>query len=68
MSKQTAAFGAATLRTILRTYDVDYVVATTAVGALAAQGLVNVEAPDLQFRGTLKLGAVYQPVKDSGAP
>jgi hypothetical protein len=68
MSKQTAAFGAATLRTILRTYDVDYVVATTSVGALAVQGLVNVEAPDLVLRGTLKLGAVYQPVKDSGAP
>ena len=68
MSKQTTAFASAALRSILRMYDVDYVVTTTPVGALAAQGLVHEESPDLRFSGTLKLGAIYEPVKKAGGP
>ncbi len=66
MSKQTNAFAVEALRSILRTYDVDYVVATTPVGALAAQGLINDASPELQFSGTLRLGAIYEPVKKTG--
>jgi hypothetical protein len=66
MSRQTTAFTVATLRTILHTYDVDFVIATTPLGALAAQGLLHDDAPELQFRGTLPLGAIYEPVKKAG--
>jgi hypothetical protein len=66
MAEQTTAFATATLRTILRAYDVDYVVTTTPAGALAAQGLVHAATPDLRLSGTLSLGAIYEPVKKYG--
>jgi hypothetical protein len=66
MSEQTTAFATATLRAILRSYDVDYVVTTTPVGALAAQGLVHDASPDLRFTGTLSLGVIYEPVRKTG--
>ena len=65
MSEQTTAFATVTLRAILRAYDVDYVVTTTPVGALAAEGLVREASPDLRLRGALSLGAIYEPVKKS---
>lgn len=68
MSKQTTESATETLRTILRTYDVDYVVATTPFGALAAQGLLRKESPELRFAGALKLGAIYEPAARSGMP
>jgi hypothetical protein len=68
MSKQTTEFAVETLRTILRTYDVDYVVTTTPFGALAAQGLLRDESPGLRFAGALELGAIYQPAAKTGTP
>jgi hypothetical protein len=68
MSKQTTAFATEALRNILREYEVDYVVTTTPVGALAAQGLVTKEKPELVFSGALQLGAIYEPIKKSAAP
>jgi hypothetical protein len=68
MSKQTTAFATEALRNILREYEVDYVVTTTPVGALAAQGLVTKENPELVFSGALQLGAIYEPIKKSAAP
>ena len=68
MSKQTEEFTTESLRTILRTYDVDYVVATTPVGANAAQGLIGGASPELRFAGALKLGAIYTPATRSGMP
>jgi precorrin-6x reductase len=67
MAKQTAEFATEALRSILRSYDVDYVVATTPFGAQAAQGLIR-GAAELRFAGVLDLGAIYLPVARTGAP
>jgi hypothetical protein len=67
MAKQTAEFATEALRSILRSYDVDYVVATTPFGAQAAQGLIR-GAAELRFAGVLDLGAIYLPVARAGAP
>jgi hypothetical protein len=67
MSKQTAEFATEALRSILRSYDIDYVVATTPFGAQAAQGLIRGSA-ELRFAGVLELGAIYLPVARAGTP
>lgn len=68
MKPQSTAFATETLRTIVRTYDVDYVLTTTPFGALAAQGLVRAASPELRLTGALKLGVIYQPVTKTGTP
>ena len=62
MQKQSPEYATETLRTILQTYDVDYVVTTTPFGAHAAEGLTRQEAPQLKLAGALSLGLIYQTV------
>jgi hypothetical protein len=61
MQKQTPAFMTETLRGILRSYDVDYVLTSTDVGAYAATGLLKADPPELRIVGALKVGAIFQP-------
>jgi Dolichyl-phosphate-mannose-protein mannosyltransferase len=68
MTAQTPEFAAQALRTILQTYDLDYVLATTPFGARAAQSLVLAAPPGLSFMGALKLGAIYQPLPKADTP
>jgi hypothetical protein len=68
MKAQTPAFATETLRTIMRTYDVDYVLASSDYGTYAARGLVQSNPPELQIVGALKFGAVFKPVPRSDAP
>ncbi|HEX9563199.1 MAG TPA: hypothetical protein VF981_04480 [Gemmatimonadaceae bacterium] len=63
LAPQTPAFATETLRTILRTYDVDYVLASSDFGAYAANGLVQSDPPELRILGALKVGAVFVPVR-----
>jgi hypothetical protein len=72
MEAQTRAFMTETLRGIIRAYNVDYVLTSTAVGGLAAVGLLQANPPELQRVGALKIGAIFRPVvtpearRDSG--
>ena len=66
MQKQSPESATETLRTILQTYRVDYVVATTPFGARAAEGLARKESPELKLAGALSLGVIYQTVPRSG--
>lgn len=68
LDAQTPAFMSETLGTILRDYDVDYVLATTDVGAHAARGLMRRDPPGLELVGVLKLGAVFRPATRTDAP
>ena len=68
MRKQSPEFATETLRTILQTYRVDYVVTTTPFGARAAEGLVTGGSPELKRMGALSLGVIYQPVPRSDHP
>jgi hypothetical protein len=65
---QTPAFATETLRTILRTYDVDFVLASSEYGAYAARGLVQANPPELQIVGALKIGAVFRTLPRREAP
>ena len=65
---QTPAFATETLRTILRTYDVDFVLASSEYGAYAARGLVQADPPELQIVGALKIGAVFRTLPRREAP
>ena len=62
LQAQTREFMTATLRDILRSYDVDYVLASTDVGGFAASGLMKQNPPELRMLGALKIGAIFQPV------
>jgi hypothetical protein len=66
MQKQSTESATETLRQILQTYRVDYVVATTPFGARAAEGLTRTEAPELKLAGALSLGVIYQTMPRSG--
>lgn len=68
MKQQTPAFAVETLRKILRTYDVDYVLASSNYGTYAASGLLAADPPELVMVGVLKIGAVFKPVPGSKAP
>ncbi len=61
MSPQTPAFAANALRTILGTYDVDYVLAVSNNGIYAARGLVQANPPELGVVAVFKYGAVFKP-------
>lgn len=63
---QTPAFAVATLRTILRTWDVDYVLASSDFGTWAAAGLVQADPPELRIVRALAAGAVFAPVPGRG--
>jgi hypothetical protein len=58
---QTPAFAAASLREILRTYPVSFVMASTKYGTYAANGLVVGQQPEIRVVAVLKTGAVYAP-------
>ncbi len=68
MKAQTPAFATQTLRTILRTYDVDYVMASSDYGTYAARGLVQAQPPELQIVGALRFGAIFRPVPRRADP
>lgn len=63
LTRQTPAFATGTLRTILRTFDVDYVLASSDYGTYAARGLLQATPPELRLIGALEMGAVFAPVK-----
>lgn len=62
MVAQTPAFATEMLRTILHTYHVDYVLASSDYGTYAARGLIQAQPPELQLLGALKVGAIFRPV------
>jgi hypothetical protein len=68
MSPPTTAASAATLRSIVQTFDVDYVLASTPWGANAALALAKSQPPELRLRGTLAPGGIFETVKRSTAP
>ena len=51
----------------MRTFDVDYVLASSEYGVLAARGLVQSSPPELRLLGALRTGAVFAPIADSVA-
>ncbi len=58
---QTPVFATETLRSIIRAYDVDYVLVASEYGTYAARGLVQADPPELRLIGALKAGAVFAP-------
>ena len=65
LKPQTPEFASKTLRTILRTYDVDYVLVSSEFGTYAARGLLQADPPELRIVGALKVGAIFRPVPRS---
>lgn len=63
---QTPAFAVASLRRILDTYPVDYVLASTQYGTYAVRGLVQAQPPRLRVVRVLSSGAVFAPVAPEG--
>jgi hypothetical protein len=63
---QSHEFMTETLRGILRSYNVDYVLTSTDDGAFAAKGLLSANPPELKFVGALKVGAIFTPIPRSG--
>lgn len=63
LDKQTEAFAAAQLRTILDTYEVDYVLAGTEYANLAVRRLSSTNPPQLQMVREVGQGAVFVPVR-----
>ena len=68
LKPQTPAFAIETLRTILRTYEVDYVTVTSEYGTYAARGLIQAHPPELELVGALRFGAIFRPVPRSTEP
>lgn len=63
---QTPAFAVRSLRTILTTFEVDYVMASTQYGTYAARGLVQATPPELQIVRALQTGAIFRPLVGAG--
>lgn len=63
---QTPAFAVTSLRDVLRTYEVDYVLANTEYATYAVRGLIQSAPPELRIVTALKRGAVFAPL--SGSP
>lgn len=63
--EQSPAFAVQSLRTILATYRVDYVLASARYGAHAVQGLVQATPPELRVVRRLPTGAIFVPVQGS---
>jgi hypothetical protein len=68
LKPQTPAFATEMLRSILRTYDVDYVLASSEFGTYAARGLLLADPPELRIVGALKVGAIFRPLQRSDTP
>ncbi|MGQ0648617.1 MAG: hypothetical protein ACT4P7_13720 [Gemmatimonadaceae bacterium] len=66
MVRQSPAFAVATLRTILGTYDVDYVLAGSDYGSWAVRGLSSASPPELRIVAQVGAGAVFAPVAGGG--
>lgn len=64
---QAPAFAVQSLRTILSTYRVDYVLASTQYGTYAVKGLVEADPPELRIVRALATGGVFAPVGRGGA-
>jgi hypothetical protein len=62
LTPQTPDFAVSTLRRILGTYDVDYVLAGTEFATYAVRGLVGGTPPELRIVTGLRHGAVFAPV------
>ena len=58
---QTPDFAVRSLRTILSTYHVDYVLASTSYGTYAVTGLVQAQPPELRIVRALATGGVFAP-------
>ncbi|MFN8570945.1 MAG: glycosyltransferase family 39 protein [Gemmatimonadaceae bacterium] len=58
---QTKAFASANLRTILHTFPVDWVLASTEYGTYAVNGLIVERPPEIRIVAVLKTGAVFAP-------
>ena len=65
MTPQTRAFERETLRTIVRMYDVDYLLTASEKGIRAANGLMQANPPELQVIAVFKYGAVFKPLTRS---
>lgn len=63
MVPQTPAFAVSNLRSILRSYDVDYVLVSTEYATYAARGLLSARPPELQLIAPLSRGAVFAPIR-----
>lgn len=62
---QTPAFAVESLREVLRTYHVDYVLANTEYATYAVRGLVGATPAGLRIVAGLERGAVFAPVPPS---
>jgi len=68
MDPQTPEFATEALRTIVRTYDVDYVLTSSNTAIYAARGLVQANPPELQVVVVFKYGAVFRTLPRSDMP
>jgi len=68
MTPQTPAFATEALRTIVRTYDVDYVLTSSDNAIYAARGLVQANPPELQVVAVFKYGAIFKTLTRSESP
>lgn len=64
---QTPAMATRSLRTILVTYHIDYVLASTQYGTYASRGLVQAHPPELRIVRALQSGAVFAPISGEAA-
>jgi hypothetical protein len=62
MTPKTRRFEMETLRTILRLYDVEYLLTASESGIRAANGLAQANPPELQVIHVFKYGAVFKPL------
>ncbi|HWP71132.1 MAG TPA: hypothetical protein VNM36_08530, partial [Gemmatimonadaceae bacterium] len=65
---QTPAFATEALRTIVRTYDVDYVLTSSDNAIYAARGLVQANPPELQVVEVFKYGAIFKTLTRGESP
>jgi hypothetical protein len=68
MQAQTHEFLSATLRQIVRSYEVDYVLTSTDIGAFAARGLLRSDPPELELVRAFRMGAVFRPTMRGDTP
>jgi len=64
---QAPAFAVQSLRTIMSTYRIDYVLASTQYGTYAVRGLVQAKPPEVRIVRALSSGAIFAPVRPGDA-
>ncbi|MGQ0648618.1 MAG: hypothetical protein ACT4P7_13725, partial [Gemmatimonadaceae bacterium] len=64
--EQSIPFAVQQLRSILKTYKPDYVLASTEYAVYAVRGLVTATPPELRVLGGLKTGGVFAPMDQAG--